>query len=54
MFSTHDWFSQSIPKLDPPFGQVSLEYAAKERAIGAATKLVDSGASERIRRKWGR
>lgn len=48
-FETHDWLSQPMPKLKPTYGQVSLEYAAKEKAIGDPTKLVVIDEADRLR-----
>jgi DNA transposition AAA+ family ATPase len=45
----HDWFSEPIPKLQPTYGQVAIEYGEKESRIGDPTTLIVIDEADRLR-----
>jgi hypothetical protein len=46
---THDWFGEPIPKLQPTYGQVAIEYGEKESHIGDPASLIVIDEADRLR-----
>jgi hypothetical protein len=46
---SNDWFAGPIPKLQPTYGQVALEYAEKEERIGDPITLILIDEADRLR-----
>jgi DNA transposition AAA+ family ATPase len=46
---TYDWFSGTIPKLQPTYGQVAREYGEQESRVGDPTTLIVIDEADRLR-----
>lgn len=44
-----DWFSGTIPKLQPTYGQIAMEYGEKESSIADPTTLIVIDEADRLR-----